>query len=72
MANPYAPSNKPVETTLLEDTLDVINHSWYGQYVQKEELINQLGVDTNFRDPTGKKTTQATKNKTNGLLNKIY
>ena len=52
MANPYAPSNKPVETTLLEDTLDVINHSWYGQYVQKEELINQLGVDTNFRDPS--------------------
>ncbi len=50
MANPYTPSNKKAQqTSFWEDTRDVVNHSWYGQYVQKESLIPyHLNTDLGF------------------------
>ena len=50
MANPYNSSNKATQQSFWQDTQDVINHSWYGQYVQKEDLIYQLGVNTDYKD----------------------
>lgn len=50
MANPYNSSNKATQQSFWQDTQDVINHSWYGQYVQKEDLIYQLGVNTDQKD----------------------